>query len=1113
MAFTDGKIVIGTSVDVGGINTGLAKIQKSFNRLGKMATLVLGTGVFIKLGKDALDAASDLQEVQNVVDVAFEDMAYKAEAFASTAIEQFGMSEFAAKQTASSFMAMGKSMGLSLEEASNMAIRLSQLTGDFASFYNISQEYAKVAMSAVYTGETETLKRYGIVLTEANLQEFASSKGIEKKVKAMGAREKALIRYAYVLEATKDMEGDFVRTQNSWANETRVLSQKWNQFLIVLGNGLITVLTPILDILSSLITRTIQFSRLLGVIISNIFGIQFQSIVDENEKLKKSNDDLTVSEENFSDSIKDSTKAVKKYLAPFDELNVMKKDSTSDVGSGIDFDSLDLGLDLVIDLDKKVEELTSDIDNLFDLGRMIGDKISAALGSIDWDKVYNKFAGFGKGLAEFLNGLISTDLFKSVGINIARSLNSALKAALSFGMEFNWAQLGLKIAESINGFFANFNFADFANTIDAFVQGLFTTLKTVLDNIDWKLVFAGVKEFFSNLSVKTVAILIGFWALKKIIAASILNNFVAGITEGLGIIPLRTLFLGFGKSLGSAITSSLESNAVVKAVKFGATNIVQMISSTFRAGVGALLQKKASTSALTFIAPVVKAFTAIPTIIGGTILAVSKFFKMWEDGWDILSTILEALGVALVAVGAVILGAPAAIAAAVAGIVFAISQIAVIIHDNWDAIGPWLANLGTWIYDNVITPVVEFFKEAWENIVEIFSNVVSWIKTNIVEPVLDVVSNFVDKVVGTVSNIVGKVVGFFKNLGKTIYGFIEPIIGFVVGVAERISKIFEGIIIIFKALWITISNWFMDSVVTPIVNAFIFLHGVITTALNKLWTDIKAVWSVVKEFFNVYVVTPIITFFKVLWETVSTLFKTLWEFIRPIWEAVAGFFETYVIEPIVSLFQKLYDIVVLWMSSLWENIKLIWVVVETWFKTFVITPLETAWENFKNNISTIFTTLWDGVKSGAKAAINGIISGIEKGINGIIDILNTFFSLFNAGVQFAASITGDKWAGIELIPHVNIPRLAKGAVIPPNQEFMAILGDQKRGTNIEAPLDTIKQAVAEELAEQIEAMMAGFQAVVDAINNKDTDVYIGDSAIGKAAERYTKKQSLVRGRG
>jgi hypothetical protein len=100
---------------------------------------------------------------------------------------------------------------------------------------------------------------------------------------------------------------------------------------------------------------------------------------------------------------------------------------------------------------------------------------------------------------------------------------------------------------------------------------------------------------------------------------------------------------------------------------------------------------------------------------------------------------------------------------------------------------------------------------------------------------------------------------------------------------------------------------------------------------------------------------------------------------------------------------------------------------------------------------------------------------------------------------------------LQPLPTVSLPRLAQGAVIPANHEFAAILGDQTHGTNIEAPLDTIKQAVAEELNTQIAQMMYGFQSVVDAINNKNLNVNIGDREIGQANARYTNRQNVIRG--
>lgn len=1075
MAFTDGNIVIGTSVDVGGINTGLAKIQKSFNKLGKMATLVLGAGVFVKLGRDALDAASDLQEVQNVVDVAFEDMAYKAEAFASTAIEQFGMSEFSAKQTASSFMAMGKSMGLSLEEASDMAIKLAQLTGDFASFYNISQEYARVAMSAVYTGETETLKRYGIVLTEANLQEFASLKGINKKVKAMGAREKAIIRYAYVLEATKDMEGDFVRTQNSWANETRVLSQRWNQFMIVLGNGLITVLTPLLDIMNTVMSKTIQFSRLMGVIISNIFGIKFQSIVDENNKLKDSNEDVTISEENFADSVKDSTKAVKKYLAPFDELNVMKKESEKGIDSELDFGDLDLGIDNLLNFNNAIDEITSKIDNLFDFGKFLGETFNDLLSRVDWLSVYEGAKNFGKGLAEFFNGLISADTFASVGETIAKALNTALYAKLAFGEEFNWKELGSSLVRGVNNFLENVDAGAFANSVDAFVQGLFDALMAAIAEMDWKQLLSKIGEFFKNLDPETVAILLGFYTLRKIIREGLIKALVTGFAEGLGLNLGKGLLAPYLKSIAWTLGIKLRGLAVI--ISSNLKLAFEIAFTKLRGFLSGLIKSIGSLISSGFLTTL----SGIASVIAGGVLAIFEFFKMWEDGWSVLKTILEALGIALAAIGAFILGAPAAVAAVVAGIVFGISQIVILVKDNWDAIKGWLSEAGTWIYDNVIEPVANFFSGLFETIGSALST--AWNST--------------------VSFLLGINTWILDNV-------VEPIKKFIGGLFDWIGKYAEGCWIIIKAIFIVVYTWLDENINQPLHALFHSLIDKIVSLVQSFVSAVVNLFTFIFNWLNENINQPLKEAVNALFDFIISIIQTCWEVSKQIWSGIFTFFNDFVIQPIVNCVKFGIETTTAIILAAWEFIKNLWQGIKDFF-TAAGSIIFSIFSSVVNSIKGIFVNLWTGIVEGAKSAMNGLIGAVEGAINKVISAINGFLGGFNSIVSWASNITGNNWSGIKLLQQVKLPRLASGAVIPPNNEFMAVLGDQKRGTNIEAPLDTIRQAVAEELESQIEAMMAGFQAVVDAINNKDTGVYIGDTEIGRAAERYNNKQAVVRG--
>ena len=177
---SDGSIILSTKIDTSGINKGMNSIKGTIGKIGAAIGVAFGVSALVNFGKAAVNLASDLQEVQNVVDVAFGDMSYKAEEFAKSAIENFGISELSAKRTASTYMAMAKGMGIAEDVASDMAITMTGLTADIASFYNMSQERADVILKSVYTGETETLKQLGIVMTEVNLENFAMSQGITK---------------------------------------------------------------------------------------------------------------------------------------------------------------------------------------------------------------------------------------------------------------------------------------------------------------------------------------------------------------------------------------------------------------------------------------------------------------------------------------------------------------------------------------------------------------------------------------------------------------------------------------------------------------------------------------------------------------------------------------------------------------------------------------------------------------------------------------------------------------------------------------------------------------------------------------------------------------------
>lgn len=262
-------------------------------------------------------------------------MANEVEAFAKTAIQSFGMSELTAKQTASTFMAMANGMGLALKDGKNMSLQLTALSGDMASFYNVRQDVAQTALNSIFTGETESLKKFGVVMTEANLSAFALSKGITKSYSAMSQAEKVALRYHYVLKSTANAQGDFARTSGSWANQVRILKEQFNQLLGILGKGLIQVLTPIVQVLNKLLSYLIA----IGNAIAKLFGGgKITSISGTLGNASSSAGDLNDNIGDTSSGLEDANnnaKKLQKTIASFDELNVLNfKDTSSSSGSG-----------------------------------------------------------------------------------------------------------------------------------------------------------------------------------------------------------------------------------------------------------------------------------------------------------------------------------------------------------------------------------------------------------------------------------------------------------------------------------------------------------------------------------------------------------------------------------------------------------------------------------------------------------------------------------------------------------------------------------------------------------------------------------------------------------
>lgn len=384
----DGSLNFDTKIDTKGFNKDINSISKSIKRLGALIAVTFGTRALINFGKEAISIASKLEEIQNVVEVAFGEMSGSIDAFADTAIEKFGLSELSAKQYASQLGAMGSSMGFAAEQNADMAKEITGLVGDFASFYDIRQDMAATALNAIYTGETETLKRYGILITEVNLQEFARRQGITKTMAKMTQQEKVMLRYNFVMKATENAQGDFLRTQESWANQTRILSERWKQFLGLIGKNLIAVFTPAINMLNNLLVVLIAATEQFNAFYSAVTGKQ----IEQQNKVTTGIEGSVSEQDALTDAVKGTNKELSKSLAGFDDINVLQE-KTADVAA----EPLAIASTITTEVAEPKEQEVSPV-----FEKML--KLLQPLQDISFDKLNASLGRLGKALKPFVAG-------------------------------------------------------------------------------------------------------------------------------------------------------------------------------------------------------------------------------------------------------------------------------------------------------------------------------------------------------------------------------------------------------------------------------------------------------------------------------------------------------------------------------------------------------------------------------------------------------------------------------------------------------------------------------------------------------------------------------------
>lgn len=374
-------------------------LTKSFAGVGKLVAGALSIAAITSFSKSCLDLGSDLAEVQNVVDVTFPDLNAQVNAFAKNAITQFGLSETMAKQMTGTYGSMARAFGFSEKAAYDMSTSLTGLAGDVASFYNLDPTEAYTKLKSVFSGETETLKDLGVVMTQSALDQYALANGFGKTTVQMTEQEKVMLRLQFVTEQLSAAGGDFARTSDSWANKVRVLSLNFQSLKASIGQGLINVLSPLVSLLNNIIVKLQKAAQYFIAFTSLLSGKKVStSLGSVSSTIDKAAGGASNLSENVNDVGNAAKKAAKQMgsLAGFDEIKNIKTNSSSDSDSGSRGSSSgggigDLGLDAADGMSDALDIDTS--------------KMEAGLNRVKG--IWNSFTSFLKNKKEVIIALIA----------------------------------------------------------------------------------------------------------------------------------------------------------------------------------------------------------------------------------------------------------------------------------------------------------------------------------------------------------------------------------------------------------------------------------------------------------------------------------------------------------------------------------------------------------------------------------------------------------------------------------------------------------------------------------------------------------------------------------
>ena len=857
------------------------KQMKGIQGLAKKAGAALAAAFAVKklidFGAQCIELGSDLQEVQNVVDVTFPRMSKQINDFAKNAAVQFGLSETMAKKFTGTFGAMSKAFGFGEKQAYEMATALTGLAGDVASFYNISQDEAYTKLKSVFTGETETLKDLGIVMTQSALDSYALANRYAKVTAKMSEAEKVALRYQFVQDQLTLASGDFVRTADGWANQVRILKLQFDSLKATIGQGLINVLTPVIKVINTIIGKLMSLANAFKAFTNLISGKKGSgggaSVAAAGmEAVAESADNAGAAMGGAGGAAKKAAKDIKGATTGIDELNIIQPpDSGSGgggAGGGYDADEFDMGeIDTspVDEMDAKYQALidkAKELADLFKYGFKIGFGDTSVL-----DSIQSSINGIKKSLKD----IFTDPAVKKAADNFAKQFSYNLgKIAGSF------ASVGATIADNLLG------------GIDKYLQQNSPRIKDFL--VSMFDIGSDITMISGRFSEATADI---FSVFRSDAAKQITADIIAVFSNGF----MGALELGgaFGRDMLDLITAPIIENSsgfkeVFNGILAAVQTITGSISETFSKFVDTVLDvynKNISPlieSIKTGLSDIAKsALEAFNTHILPVIQNAADRFA--EFNTSTLQPLIEKFGEFAGKVTECIQTVWETVLQPF--ITWFINNIAPIIASNLktaidnfftfsdsvsEVIGNVLDALGG-LLDFLIGVFTGDWERAWDGIKQFLSSCWEAMKA-LVRVAFDAIKLCIDTVLNTIKGLWGLIWNNIKSFAEEIWNAIKNKATEVFGaLRDKLSEIWDNVRSTVEEKWNAIKEWFED-IWKKIKDVFKLdeMVEIGKDVMNKLWDGLKAVWEEITEWLSGIVDTV-----KQIWQDVCDTVKNIFK--------------------------------------------------------------------------------------------------------------------------------------------------------------------------------------------------------------------------------------------